>query len=340
MDNPGDVSQFFFFRFLHDWETYFNRHYQLYRRRVHVYAYNFCDSNCAVNGLSPDEATAEAADNYNHVYNGIPHMFAVDDWGAESQSYTPYLAQRGVVDFGTFGFSQKLAGQYPGRYWSFSPTYDRLAEEYASWVCTRVIAPGRVTFSGNNDHGAPRVYGLLLTDDPTDPGAQAMQKASVADLQHDCGFTASSTAYYHYATGDVEGPHSGWGAINMAQFRKAGVTTIIWPGGMEYEDMRAANAMQWYPEWVVLGDGAVAVGTQTDGNLGASAEPPDEESHVRLITAGTLLNADGYPVERPCLAALAEVDPSLDKTTDSVYDCEWYDDFRQLYTGLQLAAPT
>jgi hypothetical protein len=101
--------------------------------------------------------------------------------------------------------------------------------------------------------------------------------------------------------------------------------------------MVAANNLQYYPEWVLLGDG------NTDGNL-MSAEPSKEMDHAWVVTSQTLQNADGFPVEPACLDALLQVNPGISRQgSDIVLACDWYtnlyDDIRQLFTGIQLAGP-
>src|SRR5258708_13817475 len=97
MDNPSHVSTFFLLPYLHDYDVYFNTHYQTYKRKAHFYAYNFGDTASYVqNGYGPQDAEAEAAE----VWNKIHPFASIDESDLESDSYTSYLAQRGVLQFG------------------------------------------------------------------------------------------------------------------------------------------------------------------------------------------------------------------------------------------------
>ena len=328
MDNPNDVAKWNEFRYLNDWERYFNKRFQTYGRTVHFIAYN----NAGQTGQTYDASTAaaDAADNWNNY-----HPFAdFDESGLFSGDYTGYLAQHGVLSFGGLGFTEQLASNHPGLYWSFPPTLDRMAQEYASYVCQRIVKPGHVSFSGNNDTGATRSYGLLITDDPAATVDQERQQLAVKYLQQDCGIQFADTERYHYSGGNDSGPKSGWGSFNMAAMKAKGVTTIIWPGGAEVEDMKAASQQGWHPEWVIQGDDYM------DGVSGGQGEPSDEMTHAWIVTREPLQNYHGMSVEAPCYDALLATDPSIDQTLSDVhYACTYYDDLRQLFTGIQVAGP-
>jgi hypothetical protein len=337
MDNPNDVSQFFMWRFLHDWEVYFNHRYQTYKRRAHFYAYNFGDTKGYVaNGYGPKDAEAEAAEVWAKV-----HPFAsVDEGSIEADAYSTYLAQRGVVSFAVGDFKQANATKYPGQYWSFPPSPEREAQEYASFVCTRIVQPGKVSFSGNGDLGQPRAYGLLLSDDTERVDVRHQQDEAVQEMQRECGIKFADTEYFHYAqAAGASGPRSGWGVPNMATMKSKGVTTIIWPGGMEGEDMAAADKLKWNPEWVALGDIIIA------DNLSMASEPTSQSSHLFITTRQPLLNSDGIAVEKPCYDAILEVDPQIPRTDigfacSGINDGELFDNARQVFIGVQLAGPT
>src|SRR5581483_9919504 len=89
--------------------------------------------------------------------------------------------------------------RYPGLFWSYPPSLDAQAQEYASLVCTRIVAPGRVTFSGNGDTGKARKYGLLLTDDGNASAEHEREKLTEQYLQKDCSPRIADTAYFHYS---------------------------------------------------------------------------------------------------------------------------------------------
>jgi hypothetical protein len=336
MDKPSDYNQYFIWTDLHNWETYFNLHYQTYKRRVHFYVDNYGDTASEASGHpTASDVRGEAAQAYSQV-----HPFADwDDLDFFSDSYTQYMAQHRAVSFGAL--QQKLASTYPGQFWSYLPPLEAAASKYADWACTRVVKPGTVTFSGNPDHGSKRVYGVLVTDDPAATQIQQVQRAAVKDMQEMCGMHPTDIKAFHYCCNFTEsGPNSGWGTTNMAQFKREGITTILWPGGNEDEDMAAADRLRYYPEWVLLGDG------QLDGNL-MSGHASSEMQHAWVTSPIPRLNASGgQPVEQACLDALLEVNPQISRSGADIafacggpYSSTLYDDIRQVFTGIQLAGP-
>lgn len=333
MDNQTDVDQFFAFVYLHDWEVYFNHRYQTYKRKVHFLVYNY-NQPSSQSTYTPANAHADASDNWN-----AKHPFATlqnqhfDISGDYPADYSGFMADHGALSFGSYGFTEAQASQYPGLFWSYPPTLESQAQEYASYVCERIVKPGQVTFSGNGDTGATRKYGLLLTDDASASATQQRQQLTVQYLKSDCAIQFTDTEHFHYSDSQAEGPQSGWGVQNMATMRSKGVTTIIWPGGAEIEDMTAASQQHWYPEWVLEGDG------QLDGLGGGDAEIPDEISHAWVTTPQPLID-NPYGVDAPCLEAIEEVDPQIDRSHANInIACSFYEDLRQLFTGIQLAGP-
>jgi hypothetical protein len=340
MDNPSDVNQEFLFRYVHDWEIYFNAHYQTYGRHVHFWAYNY-GNTAHVPMYSATDAETDAADNWNHTYGTITHPFAaLDQSFTFTDAYSQYLAQKKVLEFQLSSqFTDQDFHGWPGYFWSYPPPLDRVAEAYATYVCTRIVAPGKVSFAGSSfAPGSPRAYGLLTTTDTQWPDIVNLNKLAAADMQRDCGLGSTipwaAQATYKYTEADATGPSSGWGVPNMTRFIKAGVTTVIWPGGNEYEDQRDASQLHYYPEWVLAGDG------QNDGNLAGIGWPPDESSHFVVVTSQTRQNADGHGVEQPCSDALRQVDPTVDRQTlDYSWACGFFAPIRQFFTGIQLSGP-
>lgn len=336
LNDPNQANKYAFFHFLNDWERFFNEHYQRYGRLIHFYAYFDDIVQGGGTNYTPQDAAADAAKNEKDY-----HPFAaLDETGSYQDSYTSVMAQHRTLIFGGAGtlLSEKYYQGYPGFYWGFPPPLEVRAQQWATWVCSRIWHQP-VSFDGDGKTGQPRKLGLLMTDDQTRPDTIEQEKLSISALQSTCGITRSdfvATGTFHYSGADISGPQSGWGIQNMSTFDRDGVTTILIPGGVEYEDQRAASQLSYHPEWILEGD------NQNDGTLGAVNEPAAEYDHdAAMITPQTLQSAEGQAVEPSCLNALLEVDPAIDRTSlDIEYACIFfYDDIRQLFTGIQIAGP-
>ena len=114
-----------------------------------------------------------------------------------------------------------------------------------------------------------------------------------------------------------------------------GVTTIIWPGGLEtnFSDGRRAD-LDYYPEWILAGDGLTddefasshgpGPGRSWDNAVVVSNQPlePDDASRRALLP--------GLPVDRPRRAPAQDV---------GAMACDCTTTLRQLFIGIQVAGP-
>lgn len=330
MDKPSDYGQFLFFRFLHDWSVYFNFRYQTYNRHVHFWAYN--------NGGVPTDrvaaAQADAASNWNSK-----HPFAdqvTDAQFTDPLSYERYMAAHATVSFGSANFvmnPESLYQSYPGLFWGFQPPIELWAQMYSSYVCSKV-KPNTVSNSTTYATGTPRQYGLLYTTDDSWPDVKRFGTVVQQQLRA-CGIDIVATHSFPHAGINYTSGDEGIATQNMADFEKQGVTTILMADGVESNDARAADALHYYPEWMVAGT------TGVDGNFDGSAMPAAEWTNAWVVAPTTLQNADGNPVEPSCYNAIEEVDPNISRTSlDMSYACLlFFDNIRQMFIGIQVAGP-
>ena len=115
----------------------------------------------------------------------------------------------------------------------------------------------------------------------------------------------------------------------MAEFDSAGVTTVIWAQGYEYNYSRFAKTIGYTPEWIIAGDGI------NDDIAGAKHQDQDVWSHAWIVSHATL---DGPRRQLPCYQAAREADPELN-FQDSSLTCGLYNHVRQLFIGIQVAGP-
>jgi hypothetical protein len=311
------------------WQSYFNQRYQTYGRTIHFWVYF---SPYGGSGDTPAARRADAADNIAHV-QPFASLLGFNVHGNQND-YMDAVARRGITyftsqDFKSKGFYQKYAPQL----WGYAPSLEEKASTYAGYIC-REVAPNPVSFSGNRDTGAPRVYGLLETTDSAKPELRQFQDL-VRDKVQGCGVRFKVTKYYPVDgfiayTGPSSQSYASYAQPAMADMQAQGVTTLIWPAGFENQFSQAAASLHYYPEWVTGGDGV------SDGYTSTTSQNGQVWSHA--VVASTSLLLDRTRVEAPCRQAYLDTYPQA-TDVDLGFACRWYASLRQLFTGIQVAGP-
>lgn len=318
------------------WQRYFNDRYQTYGRRVHMYVY-FAGG---ANPRTPENRRSDAADNYD-VIKPFAVISAATE-GAED-SYLINMARKGVLNFGSFGLrdSSFFAG-YPKLIWGYLPSIEVQVDQYANYICTKVANLNSV-MAGANLNGRPRKYGMIHTTDSNWPNLIKAADAIKAKVKNDCGVTISKTATFPTCcltqdnsefddTNNIGGTTpTQQAAADMADFQQAGITTILWPGGINGNYGKAASAISYTPEWVLMGDG------QLDANAPEQYAQNTAAFDHHAVTATPAVFQPPFEQQR-CYQAYREADQNLPKG-DLGYICEYYENLRQFFTGVQVAGP-
>ena len=307
---------------LRGWQRYFNERFQTYGRVVHFYVY-------FSSGTSPEGRRSDAADNYAQVK---PFAVLTDvSHGGNEVDYVEEMARRGVLNFGTLsGKSEKFFRRFPKLIWGFEPTIEYQARAYSNYVCKKVVGKPAV-LAGGELANRPRKLGLFHTSNENHEDrivlAEMVQKQVEA-----CGGEIEATATYPdccyvYDTGG--NPDDA--ATNMAQFKTAGITTILWPGGIEGWHANAAATQGYFPEWIVLGDDYLDGNEQTR----RARNGPSFDGRAMMITTEVYSPARQ---QRRCYQAYREAGGSL-PAPDVEYICGYYRNLFQLFVGIQVAGP-
>jgi hypothetical protein len=312
-------------RVLRNWETYFNDRFQTYGRHVHFWAYFSGEGN------SGEERRADAADNYARLKPFA--VMSVPDGQTYADDYLAVMAQHGVLNFGSFlGHDESFFSQYPKLIWGYQPSIEHQAALFDTYVCTKLKGnPVEANFTNMaQDVGKPRVYGFWHTDDPQHAELIKLAQVVKAELQK-CGITFAADDTFpeagfaksaHYAPTKAQ--------TAAADFRAKGVTTVIWPGGLETNFSAAAANIGYRPEIMVLGDQTI----EQETNSGFQDQSVWDHSRV-ISNAPYVLN------ERTqlCYTAYQEVEPNADDGETRADACPLYPQIRQLFTGIQVAGP-
>jgi hypothetical protein len=226
---------------------------------------------------------------------------------------------------------------YPKLVWGFNPSADLQAQTFSSFICAKVAA-WPASRSGNpGENGQPRRYGLIYSADPSQPGLAYVAEQVRAQVST-CGVTFIASGSVPVA-GNAGPPASGdvsYAVNNMAKFKQQGVTTVIWPGGYESNQSAAAANLNYFPEWITWG------GDQVFDHQG-NGQVQDQRAwaHAWNVTPDLALPANG--AETGCVDAYQSVNPGASSQDLTTYVCHprwsYYDDIRQLFTGIQVAGP-
>ena len=319
-DEPADV------RGLRVFQHYFNERFQTYDRTLRIHLY------CAAHPgddqyISPEERRADAA---NLVGLVDPFAYVTQiSWGS-TDAFVDQMAGAGRVHFSVLQNQAEHYRRHPGLLWSYRPSLEIQVAQFASYVCSKVAAHP-VSFSGNDDHGASRVLGLLFTDHE---GAGSLTR--FAELAREeieaCGVEFAHVARFANYGSVYSGSPNTEAIENVAAFQDAGVTTIVWAQGFDAEHSKAAAQLGYEPEWVVAGDGA------HDGYAPQTHQDQEVWEHAWVVTIQPLQT--GSVFETRCAQVLSEHgDLGRQDISHLCTFRNYYTQLRQLFTGIQVAGP-
>ena len=329
LEPPDPQGEHFLVEGFRGWQRYFNDRFQTYGRLVHFFVYfDDCGGTC-----SPEARRAHAADNFAQV-----KPFAVLSdvaFGGNEVEYVEQMARRGVLNFGTLtGKSEDFFRRFPKLVWGYDPTIEYQAESFATYVCQKVVGKPAV-LAGNSSTGnmqnRPRKLGILHTTDENHEDRIRLAEL-VQQKVEACGGSIEATATFPtccYVTIASQSPQNA--ATNMSNFNSQGITTILWPGGMEGQHANAAASSGYQPEWIVLGDDLL------DGNRPNRIARNGAAFDGRAMIVTPEIYAPPLAQQR-CYQAYREADRQLPEA-DLRFVCEYYRNLFQLFVGIQVAGP-
>ena len=311
-------------RVLRGWQKYFNDRYQTYGRFVHFYVYFGAGDQTA------EARRADAADNYTRIK---PFSVIIESaFTGGNNAYLDSMLKRGVLTFGSFsGQSATFYSRFPKLLWGYLPSLEIQAAQYADVLCRKYV-PHPVDHS-TTFNGQPREFGLVYTSDTSQPGLREF-KDEVMRRFEACGgqIDPDNIATFPQAGYAVSSSQSPRYAVDaMARFQQNDVTTIIWPGGLETRFSNAAAQLGYYPEWIVAGDGF------TDAEYPNAVQHQAVWANAVTVSNRTYVPDDG--TQQICFQAYRSVDPQAPRRDIDPYACDWYNDLRQFFIGVQVAGP-
>lgn len=333
LDAPAGNNEIGFTFVTRNWSRYFNDRYQTYNRHVHFFLqYGSYSTDPNASGPDAGSRQQDAAQAFSTV-----HPFAViayPNFNGSVDYYLRYMAQRGVLNFGSFqGREAALFQQFPKLIWGYPPTIQQVAQRYAEFVCKTIVAPGRVSFAGAGiTAGAPRKLGLIETADPGFPNLKH-EADLVRQLVQQCGGQISDQDVVTYPVNGYvidTSTTERYAIANMNKLQSDGVTTLLWPAGTETKQGQAATQLRYFPEWLIGPDG------YEETTSAGQYQDQQQWTHafiVPFVTRRATLQTD-Y-----CYQAYREVDTQAADSDINSFACLEYPDLRMVFTGIQVAGP-
>jgi hypothetical protein len=181
-------------------------------------------------------------------------------------------------------------------------------------------------------HGQKRKFAFYYTTDPARPDLLHFKDLAIPRLKKDCGIDANTpeltfpTAGYTINTaGDPA-----YARLNVARLRSAGVTSLLWLGGVDGKTEQAADDAKYYPEVFFAGD------RYMEGNATGQYANRNFHAHVAVVTPipreGRIQTTDAYQAWR-------EAEPNAPANPETSWVANVYRDFFMVGMGVQVAGP-
>jgi len=301
------------------WQAYFNRRFQTYHRAVFF-------TVCYTGSPTADGRKFDAL-SQEELFS--PFAVVPETLNGNTDVYIRTVAEHGSVAFGTPVMPQSFYAEYPGQIWGFDPSVELTAENAGSYLCTKVV-PNRSVVAGPDLNGISRKFGVVATSDVDFPNL-ALLRDEVVDRLNSCGGTVSATATFPDCclADDTDVPD--YALLQMADFKRQGITTVVWTGGINGSIPRAAAALGYFPEWIIVGDGYL------DNNNGPTTSHSLAEFHDHAIAVTPHVVEGGFHEQR-CYQAFRSENTSMPES-DVSYVCGYYQSLLQLFTAIQVAGP-
>ena len=308
------------------WQAYFNQRFQTYKRRVHFFMQ-------FANGNSPEVRRADAA----RALKEVEPFAVVSIAEGNEETYLTAMARKGVLNFGSFGVRPaSFFDSFPKLVWGYLPSVEQQLESFGSYLCNQVVGRAPVLASAdlqqqaNVENEGKRKLGLLYTSSDDFPGFQLMTQ-KVEETVKGCGGSFAKRASFSGCCLAQDPSSAGSMSQDIASFRQAGVTTVVWTGGITGNFARQAASQGYYPEYIILGDTIL------------DAKHPVRLSQSSAAFDGRAIVVTPQPFQpgieqQLCFQAYREIDKKT-PNQDLAYTCNYYTNLFQFFVGIQVAGP-
>jgi hypothetical protein len=312
---------------------YFNSRFQLYGRRLVVYQYKYDVSQFYALPADSQRALAvqmaKEANPFAFVgYTGLT--------GAGESMYDEF-SRRGIVNFGSFNYSDTFYNSRSPFSWSWHPSGTLLSKIGAEYVCKK-LQGHNAEFAGDEASPAqhfrqtPRRFGLLMEENSAtsySPGRDLLAALKGCNVE-------PVVVSYDPAASDGDAAKKGLAAQT---FKNAGVTSVLVLASAAnlVAITKDATRQLWYPEWVNLGFGGL------DKNVRGESMDKAQWPHAFGVSPAEMARPNG---EQDWYKAYREMDPE-GEITNSPFDVVGVDgagiylfhSMLQLVSAIQRAGP-
>jgi len=199
-----------------------------------------------------------------------------------------------------------------------------------SYICSKVVGKDSV-LAAPELNNRPRKLGIIYTTDRKQAGLRLMADIVKQRVAQCGGSIDAEGPFPECCLAQDNGDTGTYAQEAMADFKTKGITTILWPGGINGNFGKSAAAINYYPEWIVLGDGIMDAARP----INLSQNSASFDRHAISVSPQTFQPA--FEQQR-CYQAYKEADQQL-ADTDLSYVCQYYRNLFQILTGIQVAGP-
>jgi hypothetical protein len=285
-------------------QRYFNERYELYGRRLQLWA---IEDNGDSDAEQRASAVKQAEQSHAFVATHLAYPFCDE------------FTRHGLVCFNGNGFQKEVYDDHLPLWWSYqmdTDTVDQLAAEY---ICKKLVNRN-ADFAGAGIKGRPRQIMVLSEHTPNNHFRTSSHIVSLT--QQICGFTPKNLDFNPAEASEV--------ASVVAQLRANDITTVVPEVGLigMIELFSTSDSNRYEPEWVFVNNYGM------DLQDGARLTGSQQMNHV--------FGLSGWELPQPfqdqdCYRAYKSIDPNTEPD-ETFCKLHWID-LEHIANGIQEAGP-
>jgi hypothetical protein len=285
-------------------QRYFNERYELYGRRLQLWA---IEDNGASDAEQRASAVKQAEQSHAFVATHLAYPFCDE------------FTRHGLVCFNGNGFQKQVYADHAPLWWSYQMDTDTADQMAAEYTCKKLVNRN-ADFAGTTLQGRPRVISVVTEHTPDNHFRTSSHIAAITKQM--CGFTPKTIDFDPSKPEEV--------AQTVAALRANGTTTIVPEVGLIgiIELFSSSDSNHYEPEWVFINNYGLDIGD------GARLTGSPQMNHV--------FGMSGWELPQPfqdtdCYRAYKSIDPTT--APDQNFCRLHWIDLEHIANGIQEAGP-